>query len=173
MNQRTLLLLPVLLVAVAGAMCGRAEAHIRATPAQVDAGTDATLVFHCPNERSDASTIQVVVQLPQDVVLPSVRVLATAGWESHVTMRTLEKPVSTPHGPVTAVVDTITWSGGRINPGERHDFSIVAGPMPSAPAELVFKALQTYSSGEVVRWIQLRNPGEGEPPFPAPVVGVR
>jgi periplasmic copper chaperone A len=34
----------------------------------------------------------------------------------------------------------------------------------------VFKALQTYESGEVVRWIEETPPGGEEPEFPAPVL---
>jgi uncharacterized protein len=34
----------------------------------------------------------------------------------------------------------------------------------------VFKALQTYSSGEIVRWIQLATPQDPNPDTPAPVL---
>jgi hypothetical protein len=47
---------------------------------------------------------------------------------------------------------------------------VVAGLVPAKPAQLVFKALQTYSSGEIVRWIQIAAAGQPKPDFPAPVL---
>ena len=44
------------------------------------------------------------------------------------------------------------------------------GPLPDDTDELVFKALQTYSSGEVVSWIDETPEGGAEPEHPAPVV---
>lgn len=35
---------------------------------------------------------------------------------------------------------------------------------------MTFKALQTYSDGEVVRWIETSEPGQAEPAKPAPVL---
>jgi hypothetical protein len=67
-------------------------------------------------------------------------------------------------------VDTITWSGGAIRPNEQQTFDVFAGPLPARGDALYFKAVQTYSNGETVRWIQIRNPGEAEPPDPAPMV---
>ena len=34
----------------------------------------------------------------------------------------------------------------------------------------MFKALQTYSNGDIVRWIDLQQPGQSEPEHPAPVL---
>jgi uncharacterized protein YcnI len=173
MKHQRFLYLSAAILAGAVALCSRAEAHVRVTPAIVEGGRDVTLVFHCPNERSTASTTELVVQMPTDIAIVGVRVPASAGWESRVTMRPLPKPIPAPNGIVKEVVDTITWSKGHINPGERHDFEVIAGPMPAAPSQLIFKALQTYSNGEIVRWIQVRNPGESIPPFPAPTVEVK
>jgi periplasmic copper chaperone A len=53
--------------------------------------------------------------------------------------------------------------GNGIAPGEFRDFGLSLG-MPERPsARLTFKALQTYSSGEVVRWI---GPPDADEPAP-------
>jgi uncharacterized protein YcnI len=98
---------------------------------------------------------------------------ATLSAGAEDTMRKLPVPISTDDGEVAAAVATITWSGGRIAPGEYQDFAILAGPIPSGAKTLPFKAVQTYSNGEVVRWIERRGPGEPEPAHPAPVLHVR
>ena len=48
-----------------------------------------------------------------------------------------------------------SWTSGvaRSRPGAREDFKVRLGPLPDRPA-LVFKALQYYADGQVVRWIQ-------------------
>ncbi len=129
-------------------------AHVRILPAHVTAGSIAALTFRCPNERATTAVTKLVVQLPQNATLPVITVRAIAGWRSSVTAQ------------------TITWQGGRIAPGKRQDFTIVAGPVPSGVDQLAFKAVQTYADGEVVRWIEVRAPGEPEPPNPAPVLAV-
>jgi uncharacterized protein YcnI len=136
-----------------------AAAHVTVTPASAAAGRIATLTFHCPSELPATTTTQLDV-------------LPIAGWHSTITRRKLAQPLAGPHGAVTSAVDTIAWSGS-IRAGAEENFTIRAGPLPRATGELAFKALQRYSNGTVVRWIELRNPGEAEPAYPAPVVRVR
>ena len=149
------------------------SAHVTVAPARVAAGAFEELTFRCPNERPAASTTKLVVQMPQTTPLTYVSVRPVPGWRVTVTTRKLAQPVRGNHGAITTVVDTIAWSGGQIRPGEYQDFAILAGTMPRGVHALTFKALQTYSNGEVVRWIELRGPGEPEPAHPAPVLEVR
>jgi uncharacterized protein len=146
---------------------------VKVSPATVASGSSDTLTFLCPNERRSGAITKLIVQLPQDAPLARVDVRPVSGWHASVAMRTLAQPMRGPNGTVTRVADTIAWTGGTIAPGARATFAIVAGPMPSAGRALAFKALQFYSNGDVVRWIDLRNPGEAEPANPAPVVRVR
>jgi uncharacterized protein YcnI len=150
-----------------------ALAHVTISPSSLPAGAEGELVFHCPDERASAATVKLVVQLPLDHPIASVKLRPIPGWRSSVTMRKLPVPITTDDGEVVAAVDTVTWSGGRINPGEYEDFAILADPIPSGAKELTFKAVQTYSNGEVVRWIELRGHGEPEPEHPAPILLVR
>jgi uncharacterized protein len=133
-----------------------ASAHVRLSPTQAAHGASVLLAFHVPDERN-ASTVALAVQFPPDAHITVARVRPLRGWTAHVAMK-------------GGAVDTITWSGGAIRPLGQQTFSVWAGPLPATGRVLYFKAVQTYSSGEIVRWIQVRNPGEAEPPNPAPML---
>jgi uncharacterized protein len=85
-------------------------------------------------------------------------------------MRKLAQPVEEHGDQITEEVDTITWTGsgaeGKIGPGQFRDFGLSVG-VPDRPGKsLTFKSIQTYDTGEVVRWI---NPPDSEDD-PAPQV---
>jgi uncharacterized protein YcnI len=149
-----------------------AGAHVTIAPPELRAGSVDEITFRCPDERANSATIKLVIQLPQDQPIASVKLRPIPGWHSSVTMRKLDTPLKTEHGEIASAVDTITWEGGSIAPGEYQDFAVLAGPIPSGAATLTFKALQTYANGEVVRWIDLRAAGEPEPPHPAPLLHI-
>jgi uncharacterized protein len=152
------------------AASGIAQAHIAVSPASAPGGTFAALTFRVPNERARAATTSVVVALPRDKPIATVTVSSEPGWSFRIATRRLTVPLATRTGPVSDVPDTITWFGGTIKPHEFHTFTIRVGPLPLRAGALYFKALQRYADGEVVRWIDLPQPGEDEPPNPAPVL---
>ena len=152
-----------------------AWAHVTVHPQSVHAGAaDIELVFRVPNERDDADTVALQVYFPADLPLASVDVLPLTGWTERVDTRTLSTPLQTDDGPVSQVVSDITWTAtaGGIAPGQYEDFTVAAGRAPVTPGAVVFKALQTYSSGEIVRWIQVATSQDPQPDFPAPVLTV-
>jgi uncharacterized protein len=69
-------------------------------------------------------------------------------------------------------VTKITWTAtaGGLEPGQFDLFTISAGPLPTNTKKLEFKALQTYSDGETVSWIQKSVKGAPEPEHPAPTL---
>lgn len=158
-----------LAVAVVLAWALPASAHVTVSPDEATAGQFATFTFSVPNEMDNANTVQVEIVMPTDHPIPSVSVEPVPGWTDTIAKTKLPKPVQTDDGPVTEAVSQVTWSGGTVKPGEFQRFTISAGPLPSA-ASLEFKALQTYSNGQVVRWIQDTPPNGPEPDNPAPVV---
>ncbi len=165
--------LAVGVVAGAAALAAPAAAHVTVNPREATQGGFAQLEFRVPNERPDASTVEVEVHFPEETPIASVSVRPVPGWSYEVTRRTLDEPVEAGHGvTVTEVVESITWTAvddeSAIKPGEFGVFTVSVGPLPHAET-LVFPALQTYSSGEVVRWIDPPVPGS-EPPLPAPVL---
>ena len=88
-----------------------------------------------------------------------------AGWTRTVTMKKLAKPVTSDDGTVTERVATVTWSGGKIAPGEFDEFGFSASVPDTAGTVLVFPAVQTYSDGKVVHWV-----GDASADEPAPRV---
>lgn len=95
---------------------------------------------------------------------------ATPGWKATVTDVTLPKPITTDDGTINQVVSKIIWSGGTLTSGQYQGFRVLLGKLPDDTGQLVFKAVQTYSNGDVVRWIDLAQPGQPAPDRPAPVL---
>lgn len=156
------------------ASAGTSFAHVGVQPSTAAAGSETTFAFRVPTERDDADTVKVVLALPTRPPIPSVSVEPVAGWRSRQTSRELSPPVQTDDGPVTRTVARLSWTAvdtaAAIRPGQFQVFTISAGPVPDV-SRLVFKVLQYYSDGSVVRWID-PPVGGGEPPHPAPVVTV-
>jgi uncharacterized protein YcnI len=148
-----------------------ASAHVTVNPDEASQGGFARLAFRVPNERANAGTVKLEVQLPADHPIPSVGVQPHPGWAYRVQTATLPTPIETEDGDkITEAVSTITWTGGPIKPGEFEEFAISLGPLPKDTTSLVFKAVQTYDNGEVVRWIEESQSGQPEPEHPAPVL---
>ena len=156
------------------ASAGTAFAHVDVQPSTAVAGSETTFAFRVPNERDDADTVKVVLALPTRPPMLSVSVEPLAGWRSRQTSRELSRPVQTDGGPVARTVARLSWTAvdaaAGVRPGQFQTFTMSAGPVPDAP-RLVFKVLQYYSDGSVVRWID-PPARDGEPPHPAPVVTV-
>jgi len=123
-----------------------------------------------PNERDDSGTNSVVVEFPADHPIPSVSVKPVPGWTALVETAPLAEPVGGEDEEITEAVSRITWTGGPIQPGQFEEFPISMGPLPDDIDELVLPAIQTYESGEVVRWIEETPPSGEEPEHPAPVL---
>ncbi|MEA3214335.1 MAG: hypothetical protein QOJ19_491 [Acidimicrobiia bacterium] len=152
------------------AAAGTASAHVTVNPNTATEGGYAKLTFRVPNEKSDADTVRLDVQLPLDHPIASLNVQPQAGWTYTVTKTTLDTPIKTDDGEITEAISQISWTGGVIKPGEFNEFSVSGGPLPSGVDALPIKALQTYSDGDVVRWIETSVPGQAAPEHPAPVL---
>jgi len=147
-----------------------ALAHITVTPGSAQPGSAAELTFHVPNEESKADTTKVDVKIPTGHPIADLLVAPVPGWAISVKTVTLAKPIITDDGKFTQAVAEVSWSGGKIAPGQYQDFSVQADPLPTGVSELAFKTLQTYSNGDVVRWIDLPQPGQPAPDHPAPML---
>jgi uncharacterized protein len=149
---------------------GPALAHITITPDSVPAGSAAVLTLHVPNEEARADTVKVDVQIPTGHPIAQLLVQPVPGWSVSVRTVRLAKPITTDDGTFSQAVSEVIWSGGRIVPGQFQSFTISADPMPTGISQLAFKAIQTYSNGDHVRWIDLPQPGQPAPDHPAPTV---
>ncbi|MFF7231171.1 DUF1775 domain-containing protein [Streptomyces sioyaensis] len=148
---------------------GPASAHVTVQPGTAEKGGVSTLAFQVPNEDDTSATTKVEVYLDPDTPLSLVSTRPVPGWKVRLEKRKLAKPVKSGHGRLTEAVSKITWSGGTIAPQQFQRFDVVLGTLPTDTDTLVFKAVQTYADGEVVRWIEGPS-GAREPQHPAPVL---
>ncbi|MFI2641675.1 YcnI family protein [Streptomyces sp. NPDC018610] len=150
-----------------------AFAHVTVQPEGAAAkGGYAVVDFKVPNERDNASTTKLEVNLPADHPLASVMPQPVDGWKIQVTKSTLAKPLEMHGKKITEAVTKVTWTadGKGIEPGYFQKFPLSLGALPEDTDQLVFKALQTYSDKEVVRWIEVQQKGQDEPDNPAPTL---
>ena len=96
-----------------------------------------------------------------------------AGWKITTATRQLDKPIEMFGEQLDTVVSEVTWTAtdGGIRPGQFQDFDLSLGQLPES-GELVFNALQTYSSGEKVNWNQVSTDPSVEPDHPAPILTI-
>ncbi len=156
-------------VSVVG-LAGVASAHVTVNPGTAEQGGFTKVAFRVPNERDDAGTTKVQVDLPVDHPIAFVSVRPVPGWSVKVEKSRLKTPINVHGANLTEAVSRITWSGGKIDKGQFQEFDVSMGPLPTDVDQLAFKAEQTYEGGEVVRWDQPAEPGKEEPEHPAPVL---
>jgi uncharacterized protein YcnI len=135
---------------------GAAAADAHVTVHSKDAkpgGTNATLVFKVPNEEDNAKTTKIEIDLPTATPLVGIVPQAPTGWTATVT------------------ADKIVFSGGSISGDDSVEFPVKVAQLPKSNT-IVFKALQTYSNGDVVRWIDQAAQGGPEPAHPAPTLNL-
>jgi uncharacterized protein YcnI len=152
------------------AIAATASAHVAVSPISLPQGSTAELTFKVPNEESNANTVSLQLQIPTDHPIAQVLAKPVPGWTIAVHTVKLAKPLTTDDGTFTTAVNEIDWTGGTIQPGQYQDFQVSVDPLPSDTTQLVFKAVQTYSNGDVVRWIDLTTNSNPKPDHPAPVL---
>jgi uncharacterized protein len=171
-RRRALVLVPVL-AAMLLVLAGPAWAHVTIDPDEAAQGGFATVRFRVPNERDDAATTSLEVEFPTDNPIPSARIQPVAGWTATVETAPATGGAEADEGGAeepAELVTRITWTGGAIQPGQFEEFPVSMGPLPDDADQLLFPAIQTYDSGEVVRWIEETPPSGEEPENPAPTL---
>jgi periplasmic copper chaperone A len=142
-----------------------ASAHVTLQPEEVPAGGFTRLDVRVPTERDNASTTKLEVQFPPGFL--SVSTEPVPGWEAKIVMRKLDKPVEQFGEQVSEEVGQVTFTASDeaagIAPGQFQDFGLSLSVPDKAGSAVTFKAVQTYSNGEVVRWI---GPPDSEEPAP-------
>ncbi|MGW0949835.1 DUF1775 domain-containing protein [Streptomyces sp. NPDC002623] len=113
-----------------------------------------TLTFVCEAESASAGFKEVRVVLPAGIAPTDVTLgEAPKGWK------------------LTATEDGYTVGGPAIKTGVDAEHTIKVRQLPDAK-ELAFKTIDTYSDGEISRWIELPTGGK-EPEQPAPVLELK
>jgi uncharacterized protein YcnI len=165
----------IVVTAVAGvllAVAAPADAHVTVNPNTATPGGYTKVTFRVPNETDNADTTKLEVAFPADQPIASVSVKPIPGWTAAPTKSKLATPIKVHDHEITEAVSRIVWTadaGAAVKPGQFQEFDVSMGPLP-ASGQLVFKALQTYSDGTVVRWIDEPTSDGTEPEHPAPVL---
>jgi uncharacterized protein YcnI len=151
----------------------QAAAHVTLSPSSVPQGTDdVILTFRVPNESATAAVTGLKIQFPLDHPIVLVNPEAGSGWQVSVIKTALPKPVTTDDGTFTSTTSEVDWSGNTISVGQFGEFNVLAQGIPTGTSQLVFKAIQTYSDGTVVSWIQVPSKDVPNPEHPAPVLSL-
>jgi uncharacterized protein YcnI len=159
------------LAAVAGATIllapSAALAHVSFHPNAIPQGAFVTTDIRVPNEESNANVTAIRVKLPEGVL--DAQGAPPAGWSFSSKTKKLVKPIKTDDGTVTSEITEVDFTGGKIKPGDFGNFPVALG-LPDAAKQgqvIGFPTIQTYSNGDVVRWI-----GTPTDDKPAPTIDV-
>jgi periplasmic copper chaperone A len=142
-----------------------AVAHVTIQPGEWEPGAFARMAIRVPNERDNAQTTSVTVQFPENV--PSARFQTHPSCEREVQREPLAEPIE----ELTERIVSVTWTCDPAIPADGFDEFGISFRIPEDAAEgdeILFPATQTYSSGEVVEWID----PDPEAESPAPRVTV-
>ena len=154
------------------ALAAPAAAHVTVNPNTAAPGGYSKVTFRVPNETDSTDTTKLEVNLPADQAVASVSVKPVPGWTAVAVKSKLATPIKSHDSQITEAVTKITWTaqaGAAIKPGQFQEFDVSLGPLPES-GQMIFKALQTYSDGTVVRWIDEPTTDGSEPEHPAPVL---
>ncbi len=146
-------LVPALIAALA--VPALALGHARVSPAVSISGQLQLYSLAVPTEKAGATTSKVVLTVPSGFGIDSF-VPPPPGWRQQVR--------STGSGD-SAVVQRVTWTGGRTPTGEDSLFQFLA--QPAAAKDYTFRVQQTYSDGSIVDWA-----GSESSESPAPTIQV-
>ena len=129
-----------------------AEAHATMSPPVAKAKTLQYFTLAVPTEKENATTTKIELDLPSGFAVDSFE--AAPGWKRAVK--------STGSGE-SAVVQSITWTGGKTPSEEDSVFHLLA--TANSAKTYKFVVHQTYSDGSVVDWS-----GPESSDSPAPLV---
>ena len=127
------------LTAVSAIAAAGASAHAIISPSISVAGSSELYSLVVPTEKEGAFTTKVVLTLPDGFSIDSF--VNSQGWTRQVQQ--------TGSGE-EAVVQKVTWSGGRVPTGEDSLFQFLGRPADSKT--YTFTVEQTYSDGSIVEW---------------------
>ncbi len=135
--KRTLAVLTLAGVAALVA-AGIASAHAQMSPPVTLAKRLQLFTLAAPTEKSGETT-QIELTVPAGFGIDSF--VPSPGWK-----RKLQQTGSSE----SAVIQKVTWSGGKVPTGEDSSFSFLASPDSSKT--YTFGVRQTYADGSVVDW---------------------
>jgi uncharacterized protein YcnI len=133
-----------------------AYGHARVSPAVSVSGQLQLYSLAVPTEKQNVTTTKIVMTVPSGFGIDSF-VPPPPGWTQHI------QQAGSGDG---AVVQRVTWTGGRTPTGEDSLFQFLA--QAASAKTYVFRVQQTYSDGSIVDWS-----GSGSSASPAPTIEVK
>ena len=128
------------LIATAALMfTASAFAHARLSPPVGLAKQLQLYTLAVPTEKENAQTATVELTLPTGFSIDSF--VPSPGWTRSVQQQGSGE---------AAVIQKVTWTGGKVPTGEDATFSFLA--LPAAAKTYTFAVKQTYTDGAVVDW---------------------
>lgn len=116
-----------------------ASAHAKISPSIVQAKDSEVFTLAVPTEKEGAATTSIELTVPKGFGIDSF--FPSPGWKRSVQ--------STGSGE-SAVVQKVTWTGGKVPTGEDAAFTFLAST--SGTGTYTFAVRQTYSDGSIVDW---------------------
>src|ERR671935_3231244 len=155
MRMRRYLVVCALAAGAALAVANAAWAHAEVTPAVVVSKHAQEFGLLVPTEKENATTTSVELTVPSGFAIDSF--VSAPGWK---------RTEQTKGSGEEAIVQKVTWSGGKVPTGEDAAFHFLATANDSKTYE--FKVRQTYSDGSIVDWS-----GPESSDTPAPTVDAK
>src|SRR5579862_3133735 len=140
---------------VALVAAGAASAHARVSPPVSLANTLQLYSLAVPTEKAPpATTTKIVLTVPQGFSIDSF--VPAPGWH---------QVIQTTGSGNNAVIQKVTWTGGKIPSGEDSLFQFLG--QPASSGTYTFQVEQTYSDNSIVDWS-----GSESSAAPAPTIKV-
>lgn len=151
-HRRTRRTLPTFLLSLAlfGVLAAQAGAHAHVSPPTVQKGESQMFTLAVPTEEDGVTTNQVVLTVPPGFSIDSFE--AEPGWK---------RSVEATGSGEEAVIQKVTWTGGKVPTGEDAVFRFLG--QPAKTGTYAFSVQQTTSDGKVVDW---SGPESSETPSP-------
>jgi uncharacterized protein YcnI len=127
------------IVLAALVITGAASAHAKVSPSIVQAKDSEVFTLAVPTEKENASTTSIEFTPPKGFDIDSF--FPSPGWK---------RSVQTTGSGQTAVVQKVTWTGGKVPTDEDAAFSFLASA--SGSGTYTFDVRQTYSDNSIVDW---------------------
>jgi len=121
------------------ATAASASAHALVSPAVALAKAGQVFTLAVPTEEEGATTTTIELTPPAGFAIDSFA--PSPGWK---------RSVQQTGSGEEAVIQRVTWTGGKVPSGEDAIFQFLASP--DAARTYTFRVRQTYSNGKVVDW---------------------
>lgn len=133
------LALSAFVVFAALAITAAASAHAKVSPSVVQANDSEVFTLAVPTEKENATTTSIEFTPPKGFNIDSF--FPSPGWK---------RSVQTTGSGEEAVVEKVTWTGGKTPTDEDSAFSFLAST--SGSGTYTFAVRQTYSDNSIVDW---------------------